>query len=293
MHLQKVTRIQAIQIADELERSSEYMKYYDRAAHEIKPEMTSQNYDLIQSDLSIKERLDKRLSEIKVHNRADVKHLGQWVITMPADLDSTKQEQFFESVCKFFEKEYGEKNVIYAVVHLDETSPHMHLGAVPVALNNKGQEHLSAKKVFTRTRLQTVHADCQTFCEERLGCDVNLLNGASLGVEGVKEYKKAKELVKEIKVLETEVAELRQERTHLQKEVKALTNERNAIEKEIEEKKGFLNRVKNFLIGHPNFLEMFLHWLNPEIEKKERQRCAQMYEKHLDELRNPSRGFDR
>ena len=277
MNLQKVTKAQAKQIADEIERNHEYMKYFDRQKHEIKQELTHFNYDLVLSD-NIAARLEKRLSEIKVMNRADVKHLGQWVITMPNDLDPALQDLFFSAVYDFFKQEYGKENIIYAVVHLDETTPHMHLGAVPVALNDKGQEHLSAKKVFTKNHLQHIHANCQKFCESRLGCDVNLLNGESLGVKGVKEFKMVKELAKEVGALETR-------RGTLSQEIAELTENKNDLQKEITEKKGILAEIKNFLIGHPNLFDMFLHWLRPEYEREERQRICKEFEEELEQTR--------
>ena len=286
MHLQKITKAQAKQIADEIERNPEYMKYFDREKHEINQELTHFNYDLVRSDLNIAARLEKRLSEIKVMNRADVKHLGQWVITMPKDLDPALQASFFSAVYDFFKKEYGEKNLIYAAVHLDETSPHMHLGAVPVALNDKGQEHLSAKKVFTKNHLQHVHANCQKFCESRLGCEVNLLNGETLGVEGVKEFKKAKELAKEVAALEMR-------RDILSQEITEQTKTKNDLQEEITEKKGILAEIKDFLIGHPNFFDMFLHWLHRDYDREERQRICKKFEEKLEQTLHMSRGISR
>lgn len=286
MNLQKVTKAQAKQIADEIERNHEYMKYFDRQKHKIKQELTHFNYDLVHSGLSTAARLEKRLSEIKVMNRADVKPLGQWAITMPKDLDPALQDLFFSAVYDFFKQEYGEENIIYAVVHLDETTPHMHLGAVPVALNDKGQEHLSAKKVFTRNHLQHIHANCQKFCESRLGCEVNLLNGETLGVKGVEEFKRMKEFVKEVGVLETR-------RDTLSQEIAELTETKNDLQKEITEKKGILAGIKDFLIGHPNFFDMFLHWLRPEYEREERQRICKEFEEDLKQTSHMSRGMGR
>lgn len=285
MNLQKVTKAQAKQIADEIERNHEYMKYFDREKHEIKQELTHFNYDLVLSD-NIAARLEKRLSEIKVMNRADVKHLGQWVITMPNDLDPALRDLFFSAVYDFFKQEYGKENIIYAVVHLDETTPHMHLGAVPVALNDKGQEHLSAKKVFTKNHLQHIHANCQKFCESRLGCEVNLLNGESLGVKGVKEFKAVKELAKEVGALETR-------RYTLSQEITELAETKNDLQKEITEKKGILAEIKDFLIGHPNLFDMFLHWLRPEYEREDRQRICEKFEETLEQTSQVSRGMSR
>ena len=41
----------------------------------------------------------------------------------------------------------GIENVINATVHMDEATPHMHLGIVPVTEDGR----LSAKDIFTKT----------------------------------------------------------------------------------------------------------------------------------------------
>ena len=49
-----------------------------------------------------------------------------------------------------------------ASVHLDETTPHMHLGFVPVVRETKnqkklGQEKVSAKELLTRSYMKNLH----------------------------------------------------------------------------------------------------------------------------------------
>ncbi|NLH96319.1 MAG: hypothetical protein GX477_03140, partial [Clostridiaceae bacterium] len=37
-----------------------------------------------------------------------------------------QQEKFFQESYKFLKDRYGEKNIVAATVHYDETTPHMH-----------------------------------------------------------------------------------------------------------------------------------------------------------------------
>ena len=47
-----------------------------------------------------------------------------------------------------------------AVVHYDETTPHLHYAFVPVVFDNKKSRYkVSAKEVLTRHDLQTFHDD--------------------------------------------------------------------------------------------------------------------------------------
>ena len=75
---------------------------------------------------------------------------------------------FFESVTEYFKERYGAENVINATVHLDEHTPHMHLGIVPVTTDGR----LSAKDIFTPLELKQLQTDFaekvgQTFRLER------------------------------------------------------------------------------------------------------------------------------
>ncbi|MDN8888844.1 MobV family relaxase, partial [Staphylococcus aureus] len=52
-------------------------------------------------------------------------------------------KQFFEQAKTFLEEEYGKENLLYATVHMDEKTPHMHYGVVPITKDGR----LSAKEV--------------------------------------------------------------------------------------------------------------------------------------------------
>ena len=62
---------------------------------------------------------------------------------------------FFENCAKFFAERYGEKNIISAVVHLDETTPHMHLNLMPITSNGR----LCSKQLFDKPQLQKLQTD--------------------------------------------------------------------------------------------------------------------------------------
>ncbi len=67
-------------------------------------------------------------------------------------LDIKEQQRFFEVSLKFLENRIGKDNIISANVHLDETTPHMHLGFVPMNLDGS----LSAKKMVNRNFLREI-----------------------------------------------------------------------------------------------------------------------------------------
>ena len=65
-----------------------------------------------------------------------------------------EQQQFFVDCTRFFAERYGEENIISAVVHMDEITPHLHLNLIPIA-----DGRLCAKTLFDRKELQNLQTD--------------------------------------------------------------------------------------------------------------------------------------
>lgn len=63
-------------------------------------------------------------------------------------LTLSEQRQFIEEATEYFAERYGKKNIISAVVHVDETTPHLHLNLIPIAGNK-----LSAKQTVYKSEL--------------------------------------------------------------------------------------------------------------------------------------------
>lgn len=72
-------------------------------------------------------------------------------------LSVQEQEKFFADCTRFFADRYGEENIISAVVHMDETTPHLHLNLIPIA-----DGRLCAKQLFDRKALQGLQTEFYT-----------------------------------------------------------------------------------------------------------------------------------
>ena len=70
-------------------------------------------------------------------------------------MSSDEQYHFFSDSYYFFCNRYGAENVVNATVHYDETTPHMHLGVVPINADGR----LSAKSIFTPAELTSLQTD--------------------------------------------------------------------------------------------------------------------------------------
>lgn len=118
------------------------------------------NYELTDRDqsLSYEKQIKDYVNTNKVSNRAirkDAVLCDEWIITSDKQFfESLTPEQtraFFETAKNYFAENYGEENIAYASVHLDEKTPHMHMGVVPM-IDGK----LSSKTMFNREALKNI-----------------------------------------------------------------------------------------------------------------------------------------
>src|SRR5699024_7326086 len=84
--------------------------------------------------------------------RKDAVLVNELLVTSDKDffdrLDPAEQKRFFEESYKLFSERYGGQNIAYATVHMDEKTPHMHVGVVPMR-----DGKLQGKNVFNRQEL--------------------------------------------------------------------------------------------------------------------------------------------
>ncbi|WP_313255160.1 MobV family relaxase [Empedobacter sp.] len=74
--------------------------------------------------------------------------------TMNQIFNLGRGEDWVQANIKFFEEEYGKENIVRAVLHMDETTPHMHIVIVPLTKDGR----LNAKElVGNRVTLQQRH----------------------------------------------------------------------------------------------------------------------------------------
>ena len=134
---------------------------------------THLNYSFVDSTLTAQERLEKRLSEVKVQKRKDVNVLASWIVTLPTNYKPEEERLFFTTVNEFLTEKYGKDNIISSDVHLDETTPHLHFTFVPVVKNTrkykdpnkkpKFAEKVCADELLTREHLQHFHEELDNY----------------------------------------------------------------------------------------------------------------------------------
>ena len=116
---------------------------------------------IVSSDKEFFERLGEEYHVRKESQRESVMY-GLQDIPCFDDCDKEYQEEcirtasqeFFARATEFFQDRYGKENVLNGTVHFDESTPHMHLGVVPVT-----DGRLSAKALFTPLELKQLQSD--------------------------------------------------------------------------------------------------------------------------------------
>ena len=163
-------------------------------------------------------RLMRRLAEVIQLDRDDVNVLCDWCIHVGPDVPPSyeSQKEFFEACVRYICRRYGAENVVFAAVHMDEETPHIHIGFVPVvekkiklrknasaktkeeyeaavAAGNTTIKKVDASSVINRNHLQSWHGGFQKFMTEELGYDPAVYTGITERLGGnmsVKQLKK-------------------------------------------------------------------------------------------------------
>ena len=128
-------------------RHHERQKDAYKSNPDIDIERSRYNFHIIEPTGSYRQMILKRIEEVGAKRRKNSVVLDDCLVTATPewlkgmDLDDFKM--FFNHACTFFKMYFGEENIISAVVHLDEKTPHMHLCFVPITRDNR----LCAKEV--------------------------------------------------------------------------------------------------------------------------------------------------
>ena len=133
-HLKKNTRGAVPGLAVHFERKTDH-----HTNKEIDVSKSYLNQDLMADGSDMLSRFNARLNDVYCMKRDDVKALATWIVTLPEELAEAPYEQqsaFFEATTNFLNERYGQENAVAAVVHYDETTPHLHYAFVPVVYAN-------------------------------------------------------------------------------------------------------------------------------------------------------------
>lgn len=156
---------------------------------EIDVERSHLNYDLVnQESINYQKRIFKIIDEQRVSERAvrkDAVLVDEWIITSDKSFfETADSRKFFEDSLTYFSDRCGSQNIAYATVHMDETTPHMHLGIVPMT-----EGRLSSKQVFSRQALKEIQEELPGYLQSQGHAIERGLKGSEQKHLTVEEYK--------------------------------------------------------------------------------------------------------
>ncbi len=222
---------------------------------DIDLERTHLNVELVESDLSLYQRVKERVNDLKESGSRVQKNsvvMYSNILTVPVEQaerwGDEKTDEYFKSCYDFFCEEFGKENVVSAKIHKDETAPHMHLHFVPV---NKENGRLQARVSMNKAKINYIHDELPKFLQER-GFDVVRGKGKTeKNIENIHEYKEIKALEGKI---EQEKKELNKELEEIKLNKKPLVNIKRVKERSFE--KGIREKNKRVEVPLKDFDEL-------------------------------------
>ena len=173
---------------------------------EIDLDKTHLNYDLVESNKNLYQRVKDRVEEVRAVSRIQKNSVLDYsnIITVPKEQFEEwgieKSKDYLKEVYNYFCEEFGKENVVSAKVHLDETTPHMHLHFVPV---NKENGKLQARALMTPARINKIHTEAPKYLQEK-GFEVERGKGKTEKSLDIHRYK-AEKRKEEVNILESKL----------------------------------------------------------------------------------------
>lgn len=205
------------------------------------------NIHLVKPEQRYRKEINSRITEAKTLNvnfkirNNSVRFIDTLITASPNFFINKRPEEierYFRVALKFFEEKVNEKNIVSAVIHMDESTPHLHLIFVPLTVDNR----LSAKDIIGGP------AGCRKwqdeFFEKMASEFPELLRGRSVETTGrqhltVKKFKEATDEDNRFKVwtLENEVKKSRAYIDSIPAETKIEIDKHRAEEKKSQRNK--------------------------------------------------------
>lgn len=219
--------------------------------------MYLQEFQEVQIEYDNKQtRIDRKIGDYFTHISKDSKHdlaceliieLGDMDFWNDKTMNYKKQmtEVYKDQIFKLMEVVPAFK-VANAVVHYDETSPHMHLVGVPVkdGYKNGMKKQVAKSQIFTKTSLKEIQDKMRKFCIEKFN-EVYKQNAI------LKQKQKGRN--RDINVNQMDgYSELKREQEKNAKRLKEVNNKSDNLGKKTEEIKEVLNNLKSPLLDKNN-----------------------------------------
>jgi len=202
---------------------------------DIDPSKTELNHDLHnQQHINYNHKVKDIIKEGYIGEKAirkDAVVMTSTLITSDGEffkkLSPLEQNNFFESAYDKLKNLYGEKNIVSAVVHMDETTPHMHFCSVPLTEQGK----LTAKIIFNRQNLLSLQKELPAYLQSK-GFEIQKGEGSEKKHIEINDFKE-RTLKNKSKELDIKLSELEQSGKILDKTKTELAKTSDKVQSEL------------------------------------------------------------
>jgi len=241
----------------------------ERESHsnpDIDYDRSSANYELHEpASTNYAEAIQRRIDALQLAKavRKDAVRMCGLIVTSDSaffqSLSPEDTKRFFEESKAFLTAFVGAENVVSAMVHMDEKTPHMHFFHVPVTQDGR----LNANKIYTRQSLRKLQSELPAYLQSRgfaIERGVEQTPGSAKKHLNTREFKQQKEelarLAQEAAVLMRDSLQslgiLGQREEELKKSIEAYERQAEEAEKVLCED-SFLPKAS--LFNYPSVLE--------------------------------------
>lgn len=237
---------------------------------DIDPSKSNQNIELV-ADHKLRKRdvmdfIQKhRVGSRKV--RRDAVVLDEWIVSSDHGYFAKKSPEevrkYFSDAIGYFAQKFGRENILYGNVHLDESTPHMHMGIVPITKDHK----LSSKRVFDRNTLREIQTEFPKYMQEHGHEVVRGSEKSQRKKLSVAEYKHAKEEQKEIEQQRIENFDREIELNQREERIDNVERDILHVAKEVDPQNAPQDAISNIL----EWLKRFVQKLKKRLEEVTRR----------------------
>ena len=167
--MEKYKRTDIVGIGRENERDENYKSTRNP---QIDKSKTRLNYHTVPYEKKYLSFIDERIKQLSPKRKIkdDAVLITSFILGSDKEffdrITAEQQKQFFADCTDFFSERYGKENVVSAVVHLDESTPHLHFNLMPVT-----DGRLCAKELFDRAALRELQTNFYEVVGKKYGLE--------------------------------------------------------------------------------------------------------------------------
>lgn len=238
-----------------LQRHNERVPGQKHSNENIDDSRTDRNIILVSNNQKLNKRVADKIDKKRANGlkgvRKDAVRMVEGTVQLSGQISERSEAEQIEVLkdsFEWFEETFGKDNIVSAVIHLDESTPHLHVDFVPFTKENK----LSAKQVLSKEKLRGYQKSSLEFLQSR-HVSLNFQRGSN-EFNGLKQkdFEKVQLLIKDAEDKQDEREnrlDNREEALELKKErINVFAEELVQKTKDIENEKLLLDqREKNLL----------------------------------------------